>query len=55
MAAYHSYLGDVVNKAEFHNYLNTGPIMLPMRLVTRVGNWLESDYMVKNTDRRFSR
>jgi glyoxylase-like metal-dependent hydrolase (beta-lactamase superfamily II) len=49
MAAYHSYLGDVVNKAEFHNYLNTGPIMLPMRLVTRVGNWLESDYMVKNT------
>ncbi len=49
MAAYHSYLGDVVNKVEWHNYLNTGPIMLPMRLVTRVGNWLESDYMVKNT------
>ena len=49
MAAYHSYLGDVVNKAEWHNYLNVGPIMMPMRLVTRVGNWLESDYMVKNT------
>ncbi len=49
MAGYHSYLGDVVNKAEWHNYLNVGPIMLPMRLVTRVGNWLESDYMVKNT------
>ena len=48
MASYHSYLGDVVSKAEFHNYLNTGPIMLPMRLVTRVGNWLESDYLVKN-------
>ena len=49
MAGYHSYLGDIVNKTEFHNYLNTGPVMLPMRLVTRVGNWLESDYMVKNT------
>ena len=49
MAGYHSYLGDVVNKVEWHNYLNVGPIMLPMRLVTRVGNWLESDYMVKNT------
>jgi glyoxylase-like metal-dependent hydrolase (beta-lactamase superfamily II) len=48
-ASYHSYLGDVVNKTEFHNYLNTGPIMLPMRLVTRIGNWLESDYLVKNT------
>ena len=49
MAGYHTYLGDVVNKAEWHNYLNVGPIMLPMRVVTRVGNWLESDYMVKNT------
>ena len=48
-SSYHSYLGDVVNKAEWHNYLNVGPVMLPMRLVTRVGNWLESDYMVKNT------
>jgi glyoxylase-like metal-dependent hydrolase (beta-lactamase superfamily II) len=49
MADYHSYLGDIVRKAEFHNYLNEGPIMLPMRIVTRVGNWLESDYMVRNS------
>jgi glyoxylase-like metal-dependent hydrolase (beta-lactamase superfamily II) len=48
MASYHDYLGDIVRKVEWHNYLNTGPIMLPMRLIARVGNWLESDYMVKN-------
>lgn len=49
MAGYHNYLGDIVNKTEFHNYQEAGGVMLPMRLVTRVGNWLESDYMVKNT------
>jgi len=49
MAGYHSYLGDIVNKAEWHNYQNEGPIMLPMRLITRVGNWLESDYLVRNS------
>ena len=49
MADYHSYLGDIVRKAEFHNYQNEGPIMLPMRIVTRVGNWLESDYLVRNS------
>jgi glyoxylase-like metal-dependent hydrolase (beta-lactamase superfamily II) len=49
MASYHSYLGDIVNKTEFHNYQEAGGVMLPMRLVTRIGNWLESDYMVKNT------
>jgi glyoxylase-like metal-dependent hydrolase (beta-lactamase superfamily II) len=48
-ASYHSYLGDIVNKAEFHNYQEAAGVMLPMRLVTRVGNWLESDYLVKNT------
>ncbi len=48
-ADYHSYLGDIVRKTEFHNYLNEGPMMLPMRIVTRVGNWLESDYMVRNS------
>ena len=37
MAGYHSYLGDVVNKTEWHNYLNVGPVMLPMRLVTQGG------------------
>jgi glyoxylase-like metal-dependent hydrolase (beta-lactamase superfamily II) len=47
--AYHDYLGDIVRKNEWHNYLNTGPVMLPMRLVSRVGNWLESDYLVKNS------
>jgi glyoxylase-like metal-dependent hydrolase (beta-lactamase superfamily II) len=49
MADYHNYLGDIVRKTEFHNYLNEGPIMLPMRIVTRVGNWLESDYLVRNS------
>jgi glyoxylase-like metal-dependent hydrolase (beta-lactamase superfamily II) len=48
-ADYHSYLGDIVRKTEFHNYMNEGPIMLPMRLITRVGNWLESDYMIRNS------
>ena len=48
MAAYHSYLGDVVNKTEFHNYQDVNALMLPMRLVSKVGNWVESDYMVRS-------
>ena len=56
MAGYHSYLGDVVNKTEFHNYLNVGPSHAADAASSRsVGNWLESDYLVKNTSGRSSR
>jgi glyoxylase-like metal-dependent hydrolase (beta-lactamase superfamily II) len=49
MAGYQGYLGDIVNKVEFHNYQEAAGVLLPMRHVTKIGNWLESDYMVKNT------
>lgn len=46
---YHNYLGDVTDKAEFHDYQAVNGIQLPTRLVTKVGNWMESDYKVANT------
>lgn len=42
----HDYLGDITNKTEFHDYQDIDGVKLPTRLVTKVGNWLESDYRI---------
>jgi glyoxylase-like metal-dependent hydrolase (beta-lactamase superfamily II) len=45
-AGSHDYLGDITNKTEFHDYQDVDGVKLPGRIVTKVGNWLESDYRV---------
>ena len=48
MEGTNDYLGDVTNKTEFYDYQDTDGVKLPTRLVTKVGNWPESEYRVTN-------